>query len=169
MILSNSLVNVTHFFLCGVVVSEFCVSMEVTAAFVETTDCETVNESMFEKKMCLSYRDRRSVRFQLQPPETKTIKTLKTVRKLLNGFYVLVNKSAVVTRRTQGRSTIQLALLHGRIPNNSGETPCFLSTAFQLTFLVGLVVVGFLYILSGPLLCFEKCEETGAYRLERVQ
>ena len=32
----------------------------------------------------------------------------------------------------------------------------FLSTAFQLTFLVGLVVVGFLYILSGPLLCFEK-------------
>lgn len=50
MILSNSLVNVTRFFLCGVVVSEFCVSMEVTAAFVETTDCETVNESMFEKE-----------------------------------------------------------------------------------------------------------------------
>ena len=51
MILGNSLVSVTRFFRSGVVVSEGCVSTEVVVVFVKSTDCETVNEPMFEKEV----------------------------------------------------------------------------------------------------------------------
>ena len=51
MILSNSLVNVTRFFRCGGVASEVCVSTDAMGVFVKSTDCETVNESMFEKEV----------------------------------------------------------------------------------------------------------------------
>ena len=51
MILSNSLVGVTRFFLSGVVLWEGCVSTGGRLVFVKSTDCETVNESMFEKEV----------------------------------------------------------------------------------------------------------------------
>ena len=51
MSLSNSLVGVTRFFLSGVVLWEGCVSTEGMQVFVKSTDCETVNESMFEKEV----------------------------------------------------------------------------------------------------------------------
>ena len=60
MILSNSLVKVTLFFLCGAVtVSESSASEEVAKELEESTDCETLNELMNEKGSCEQVLDER--------------------------------------------------------------------------------------------------------------